>query len=609
MTGEYKERIIKYLTNNYNEQTPTDTPYIIEETTGITMQVNFSNYFDSIGGYIQGKDGKGNDLNIGFIYGIKNNKGMIVIIDNDYNILQVLDEYNTGTKFGQWICLNIDITNGNIYGIDEDSGHTRFLLLNNFLVKTPAQENYEVKLRNSYIIQLEQVALNKRVFIDKSPSSAFYVIIGTGTSQRLLISTYKIEVGMPNELITYQVQGTQPGLIIATYNILWSGENYTIKIADTSTRLQYKEYTLSNTDEYIQSGITFNLPHYISSSWYNYCLTNENVYALCQYNNTDDIYIYKYNYDTTNLTEIYHKELNGKQALVERLDKKNNYCFVTISYHTLDVFSTANYIMGIIDKENNFIYYESDEITVSGAAPTIVNITTNYNLLIYNLTGLSNVRVEMKQLFNENNWNYTDYQNYNAMIPNSGMLYDENNNVIFARNLYNKTINGNTTTSTLEVPNMMLNDTTIAKQNLLGKTNGLLITNTDDITKNVYEDLFINFNNKLIMQDRNTSNYINNINGATRLNNSISNTADYTNATLNKIQINYLDGTSEIQNIAPATQISQFVYQYIIYLQVSKIITNIQFLSNDTNTIYQTIDGSQLEINKVYKISQNVEIQ
>ena len=159
MTNDYKERIIKYLTNNYNEGTESTTPFFAENVNVKEIQNNFHSIFTTIDGYIQGKDGKGNELDIGFIYGsyVYNSKlaGRIVIVDSEFNILQTIDEFNTGTKFNRFTALNIDVANGNIYGIDKPGDNYRFLLLNNFLIKTPAQQNYEVKLRNSYILNFD----------------------------------------------------------------------------------------------------------------------------------------------------------------------------------------------------------------------------------------------------------------------------------------------------------------------------------------------------------------------------------------------------------------------------------------------------------------------
>ena len=92
-------------------------------------------------------------------------------------------------------------------------------------------------------------------------------------------------------------------------------------------------------------------------------------------------------------------------------------------------------------------------------------------------------------------------------------LYNSNNKIIFARNLYNKVINANTTISTLNIPNTNLNDITIYNQSLIGETNYVLMNNQESITKNIYENLNINFYTTLpnnigdIMRDYAKSNF------------------------------------------------------------------------------------------------------
>ena len=102
-----------------------------------------------------------------------------------------------------------------------------------------------------------------------------------------------------------------------------------------------------------------------------------------------------------------------------------------------------------------------------------------------------------------------------------------------------------------------------------------------------------------------------NNNGASRLNNSISNTLDYNNSLLDKIKIVYNDNSYEIKEVGNATYISRFVYQYnfMVYNPSTNSIKEIQLISHDENTTYQTIDFSNYTKNKIYIISQNIEIQ
>ena len=156
------------------------------------------------------------------------------------------------------------------------------------------------------------------------------------------------------------------------------------------------------------------------------------------------------------------------------------------------------------------------------------------------------------------------------------------------------------------VPNNYLNDISIQPNNLIGTTMTTLITNSDPITKNIYENLFINFNNKIqvIDQDTNTlyplsANYINqNINIGTQTN--------YNNTKISKIRINYGDSTNEIGNISWVEHSNYMQTEFSIY--VGKEIISIDFISNDETTTYisKTYD---LTIGNIYTISQKVKVQ
>ena len=196
------------------------------------------------------------------------------------------------------------------------------------------------------------------------------------------------------------------------------------------------------------------------------------------------------------------------------------------------------------------------------------------------------------------------------MVPNQGILYDSQNKPIFARNLYNKVITGRSTNSSIQVPNTYLNDVTITKQNLLSETNSILISNSQTITKNIYETLNINFiNNLQISNENDETNSILNPIGASRLNNSISETTDYDNTKALKIKINYADNTNYIIQLKESQidKISDTSYMYDFDIYVPKSITNIQIISNDETTVYQTIT-STFEVGKFYNITQMVEI-
>lgn len=629
MTNDYKERVIKWLTNNYEVGQSSTTP-LFQTLNSTTTTIN--DYVDAVQGYIQGRDGKGNPLDIGFIYGEKNNKGVILVVNNNFDILQVIDSYDTGTTFNQFVCLNIDITNGNIYGVDLQGSQYRFILLNNFLVKLGTQQDYEVKLRNSYLLNFTNNTFEP-YYVEKRPSDSFYVITGIANSKPAT-ATYSIEVGSTNELLEYVWSGSYTGYLdLKAYNIQWSGEEFTEKIgclnyvqqsADLHD-INYMEFTFDN------STITRNANIVVGDSASNIHMvsvysgveiTNNNTYINYNLNGESDTKLVKVDYNNSTVIDYYR--ITGEIGLdytwtrIKMLKMNNTVYFY--GYENIDspndnTQTEIRLYFGLIAEASGTPYIIVEDFNggklydiVVYVGQDIFYVTNTYNLYNYHLMGArSTDLLSVKQIFNSLNYNFEDYEALNSLVPTSVWLYSDNE-LVFARNLYNKTINGNTTLSSVEVPNMLLNDISITPQHLLGGTNGILVENSEAITKNVYEDLFINFLNTLTIQDRNTLDYKTNIPGSTRLNNSVSNDRDYIDATISKIQYNYYDGSNNIIQIPSATRISQFVYQFDFNLYIPKLTTSIDLLSGDGSTVYLTIDTSNLEIGKFYNIKQNVEI-
>ena len=634
MTDEYKERIIKWLTGNY-EIEPSTTDPLFQELNKTTTTIN--DYIEAALGFIKGKDGKGNDLDIGFIYGVDSNgNGVILVVDDDFNIIQVITEYDSGTQFGRFVCLNIDKTNGNIYGLDKNGSQYRFILLNNFLIKTPAQKNYTVKLRQSYFLKFTNNDFIPN-YIEKRPSDSFYVM--TGTSTVPMIATYKVEVGSTNELIEYAWSGTYTGVIyLRAYNIIWSGEEINEKMGYINVishgpdwqEIRYLEFefdgtSITKTEDIYIDEVASSINKVSSFSG----LEITNTETFIYYNLHDESVSKLMKIDYEKQTTIFYYEIEGNDTLDYtwtglRTIKIDNIVYFYGYENTTDppdnTQAEIKLYFGVLSNiSGQPVIYSKDfdagklySIVVYHSLD-IFYVSKLYNLSTYHLMGSrSSILASVKQVFNPLNDNFSDWQSELAMIPYSAWLYN-NNKIIYARNLYNKVVSGNTTTSTVEVPNLLLNNIDIEQQDLLGQTNGVLVSNIETIQKNIYEDLYINFYNTLTMQNQNTQDYITNIVGASRLNGSISSWSQentYNLVKLTKIRINYSDNTSLVKAINPATRISQFVYQYSfnIYVPGTKDITNIEMISQDEETTYQTITGLSLERSKSYKITQNVEI-
>ena len=147
----------------------------------------------------------------------------------------------------------------------------------------------------------------------------------------------------------------------------------------------------------------------------------------------------------------------------------------------------------------------------------------------------------------------------------------------------------------------------IARQDLISETNSIMVDNNNIITKNIYETLFVNFINTLQMINKNDlNNPILNSAGAIRLNQSISQVQDYTSQKISKARINYADNSNDIIPI-PFIQVGAVMRtEFTIYN--SKGIINIELISEDEKTTYNTITGN-FELNKTYTVSQDVTVE
>jgi hypothetical protein len=231
-----------------------------------------------------------------------------------------------------------------------------------------------------------------------------------------------------------------------------------------------------------------------------------------------------------------------------------------------------------------------------------------YNLIEMYFPLYSETNTTKKITFDYNSINYNGegYTNGNSLVPNKARLYDNNNKMIFARNLSNKVINANTTISTLNIPNTNLNNIIIYNQSLIGETNYVLMNNQEEITKNIYENLNINFYVTLRMINNNDpNNQIFNQVGSNRINLSVSSVKDYNNAKETKIRINYSDNTTKIASIEFYPIQNYFYTKFSIY--IDKLISSIDFISNDEETIYNTIRPNFI-VDKYYTINQSVRI-
>lgn len=637
MTNDYKENLLEYLTGNIAQGISSATPMYAEVTT--------SDYNDdptALGSLVvRCKDGQGNYNGLDLYYSHGGNK--ISLVDSkDMTIIKTFTSFASGTSFGTFLNIEIDEV-GNAYGLDyivqNGVNVYRIILLNNISEIPKGYNDYQVILRNSYYVQGyepygDDINPQYETFLAKSTQSAtYYFALQEGTGSLIMPSIFQINVGaentwtrLPDVLFTfgdvdigniYFDTNDQP---IAEYIGTERRDNeWAINKATTTgdSEPTYVDLVTNVIGDYYHNPIS-EVTNFDITLYSNY---NNNFYFAIvgvipsgsQYVSKMDIYNYA-NGDIVLLDEKISPSGGSTIAPYNIRGKVVNglFMYLTPQYKSGSVYNLCFSMVGREVKENFFIKTDIEN-SWSILAIKRYGIYNLYNEYIINYINRDSdtspyYLITYKMVYNQNNYNGLEYKDKEMLVPTQGLLFDSDNNLVFARNLYNLKVYNNQTMATLNVPNNLLNNVNISKENLYSSTNYELIDNTQTINKNVYENLYINFINAITMQNRNTNDYSYNLQGSSRLNISSGKDLDYENAKATKIRVTYDDNTSYITG-ASSTLVNN-VYRYSIGVHVPSDtnIQKIEIISNDEVTTYQTISNLNLENNKYYVITQDVHV-
>lgn len=621
MTQDYKDNLLKYLTGNLNIGSGENKPNFTEQT-----EILNKNIAENVKTKLAASDNAQNVVELGslynevynayLIYGYyidnsSNNYGFIYLVDGELNEIQMITTFASGTKLFPITALNQD-ENNNLYGLTFSIGEydmiSKVLLFNNIFASGLISGNYEAILRNDYIVPYHyNQAPYRQNRIIKSPDGATYYIIFNEDSKERIIK-FTINVGAENEWS----EAILPIAFYMRFDVILdksSGNEVVLMYGiDLDNPSSYYEYKIENTTVTLMKKIT--LPYLAQPLSQIYVKDINNIYLSLVYSPVGKAGIYKV--DNNQINTIYEYNLvyegTGYKISYATLFQINNGLFFYLDFRNTNV---TELFIGYIKNDDSFIIekigeYDGIELFAGLYDYADFYYRNKYNLveMYFPLYSTTNTTKKITFDYNSINYNGTAYSDTTSLSPSKARLYDNNNKMIFARNLYNKTINANTTISTLNVPNTNLNDVTIYKQSLIGETNYVLMNNQENITKNIYENLNINFYTTLRMINNNDpNNQIFNQVGSNRINSSVSSVKDYTNAKATKIRINYSDNTNKILNIDFVITAYDCYTEFLLY--VNKNIASIDFISNDENTIYNTI-RPEFEIGKYYKISQSV---
>lgn len=626
MTEEAKKNLLDYMLGKMSSESKKNEP-LFSDNLPISNTISEKLREELGDGYtiIDYLAGNSNDkyLLYGF-YPIDDNhdKGFIAVIDSSFNLMSLLTKYDSGIELKPFECLAID-EEGMVYGVDYENNNGtssfqhRFIMLNNILNSNLIANNYYVQLRQSYYFpdeyQTQAFSNNlyygqKNQIMHKNPNASEYCFILTGDTSKgqngEMILTLKINVGQENEWVSYVSSIFLEKL--GSYAI-WNDNDLTVKLCGYSDAGQYCELQLENdsftvikqvTSDYITSIVVLNL---------------ETSYFTTQRSNNTTVIdnIYKSISSGQNEIQLIYSSSNPKIYLLTNkifLSIYNNliFCFqgiYTTSYPNFDLY------VGTIINDNVYLKKIANNLTLDNyridANPFVI-INNIYNL--YNLTWLSSPDlIRTALIYNQNDYHGESFVNKNSLNSNSAILYSDNVPV-FARNLYNKTKNGSTTTSTIEIPNNYLNDILIDTKNLLSKNNNKIINDTNGFTKNVYETVYLNFVNTISVVNQNETQSVYNNNVATKLNTSINNPVDYDDLKLTKYRINYQDGTNSVSNLQATLQ-DDGSYDLLMTFYLSKQASSLDLISEDENTVYLTYNLANTDFNnKYYSFKQRVRI-
>lgn len=572
-------------------------------------------------------------------------KTFIVVMDKNYSPVKFIDSYSSGTLFNMFSNLNTDDDGaGNIYITDTifnddfTINRRRVLIINDFTLT-----DFEVRLLNSYDVPKYNNKIINIMQLTKNVSEGKYFMIYNDSDSSGGALEFVNNVGSENEWNFYPYAGNK--------NIIWSGFQKGVA-SWTDDKLNFKIFcdyemspnnnnnsiafvTLKNSEGEVKTTIddkSFNLPSECKNVGQMVRLVITGNKALLEaistkpeLDRTD--YIIEYNLDTTHYSIRYAKEDYIDNVIDEHTYESSSDTFELFQVNGQLYFirnykyyrNTHNDDWSISNDEyfNNDLYlYQifDDEVFEFYIKDLGQEKNTDYQLAISNLYNLyefglifQKYIINIKEIFNNFNYNGYPSNSKNCLVPNSVELYS-NSDLVFARNIHNISINDNFTISSVEIPNNYLNDIDLTCKNLISKTNLKMMDDKKTFNKNIYENVFLNFINSIQVINKTGNQHILNNLASSGLNSAVNTTNQYDKMKLySKAILYYKDGTTK-EITFEVKRLSELSADLFLAFKLDKYAEKIEFVSNDKTIVYHTIDLSNLGTEKTYSLKQRVEI-
>lgn len=618
MTNDYYINLADYYTNQLVNTSGLNA--LVVDISNKTIQ--FDDYFTNTLGastYTIGKwltwDGTNNIVLYGTVVIGGNTKNYILRVpyeNNTYNLSNAsfYTTYEGGTSLPYFWDLIVD-NDGSLYGMvssssPDSNGFALIMLGNPFITGG-------IKFRQSYIIPNTYSSYTNYQRMIKKINTGEYLLIFDDSSANTLILHMTINVGYVNDFVATTVNAF---LNIYDYYITWD-ENIRLNLLcyDSTGEtgdyyIRFNVYTYDGSYCYLIDSYSYSIGHRFrcnTAKYYNY---NFFYYTIS--------YLSNYNGAGTSYTELYKGYIDYNYANLVS-SRSGSYDGTNIDYlesimakkQQIEIGNGLVFYKGIQTETpypNNkdfFGEYEVEDNTDSTITSLLkATLDENYNYFFINnifnsykavIPGSSNTSIVTFE-YDPYSYNKTPFKRTNLFIPHRIKSYDSNSTLIFDRNIYNLKVYNNVTEATFNVPNTLLNDTSISESKMFGITCYCLVDDTTSITKNIYENLMINFFNSIVVSDY-TGRIYNS--GGARVNDSISKTNDMANASVGKIKVFYSNNTTLVYLLPTPTITgygSPMTIQYNTSIAVASLgnVLKYQILSNDEQTIYFEYDMSSV---------------
>ena len=616
MTEEYKNNVLRQLTGQLVEGTGNERPQFITTNPDTNTINNYiiNNDYDADHTFVYKFSYTRNNQQILFYEELDDGMPVscfIVITDMNLSPIGIIKQWSSGTAFRRWDTpIDNDTGEGRIYFIDRYQNTYRIVYMTDPTSKKVG-DDYEAEMLSSYNIQFTSPNNEYPVRIAKNTEEGTFAIFSFNNStNKISLIEFVINVGGTNEWNYYTYNTAVPGFSYdsAMYPI-WTEElecrlcfvdysNLTIKVLNTKDSGGTLSLVLQKTIS-LPAGAQQYTNHIASLVMKNY----NYLYCYSQGQIADD-----------GTSHLYEVDLNA--GVMQSLFSTPNYSYFFIQcvngeiFFTRQTFDPLEYTdliyFGMVA---NSEYYEIyiGEFANFTPATFIINSYNLYSIRIidgvYGTTGL----YKLYMVYNSLNYNGASFNGIQSVISNSVILDGNDGSPVFARNLYNKTITQNTVESTVQIPAYQLNGIDIAEQKLISKNNNNIIFQYNDIQKNIYENVLMNFFNTLTIIDNNENKGKVMTNASSYFVNGLEN-QDYNNLQALKFKVTYTDNTTymgSIGNITIDDDTNTATMEFMFYSGVG--VSKVEIMSNDETIIYASVDEAY-DPASLYKITQEITI-